>query len=367
MPIKIIFVIDYYTNPNAGTEGQVYKLIDNLDRKLFEPNLLVLQTSDWINNVEFPCPVEVLGHSSIKSIKTWFSLYRIAKKYKKNGMSIAHIFFNDSSILCPPIFRWVGIKTIISRRDMGFWYSKFHKIILPLTGKFVHGVLVNSRAVGKVTSQVERISPKMIHTIYNGCSIVEEEHEPVNELITFKADAILLTIVANIRKIKRIYDAIEAISLLSDYNVKLVVIGDGSTDELDKLVSKLSLNNRVLFLGARSDIAACLQHVDIGLLCSESEGFSNAIVEYQFSSLPVICSNVGGNSEAVFDGKNGFLYPMGNVLELVGKIRLLLDSPDLMVKLGDNAKKYANEAYSISTMIKAHVDYYHDILGIKKR
>jgi glycosyltransferase involved in cell wall biosynthesis len=365
-PIKILYIIDSYANPNAGTEGQLFQLIKNLDRKLFTPKLLVFTASEWLKKNEFPCPVEILGHSSIKSPFTWFSLIKKAKQYKDEGFKIAHIYFNDASVICPPVFYCYGIKTFISRRDMGYWYNALYRMILPITGKFVTKVLVNSKAVGEITSKVEKISNEKIAVIYNGYDVNTEETSVIKQLHDFKGDSILLGIVANIRPIKRMQDAIQALAALQSLNVKLVIIGGGDSSELSTLAQKINIEDKVLFLGARDDVKDCLQYVDIGLLCSESEGFSNAIVEYQFVGLPVVCSRVGGNPEAVTDGKNGYLFEAGNIKELQKKVALLLNSNELRELMAIEAKKTANNSYSINTLISKHQSLYQESLGVNK-
>lgn len=361
-PSKILYVIDSYSNPNAGTEGQLFQLIKHLDRDKFSPQLLVFKQSEWLENNTFPCLVEVLGASSIKSIQTWHLLYKKAKKYKAEGFKLAHIYFNDASVICPPAFYFCGIKTIISRRDMGYWYNAIYRFLLPITGKFVTNVLVNSKAVGNITHQVEKIPNNRILVIYNGYKIDTQSLPLVEELINFKGESILLGIIANIRPIKRMQDAIEALAKLREYNAKLVIIGAGEPCELLSLSRKLNIEDRILFLGSRSDITACLQYLDIGLLCSESEGFSNAIVEYQFSSLPVICSRVGGNSEAIIDNETGYLYPMGDVDKLAEKIKELIENPRLRKVFGDMGYDNAHSKYTIASMMEAHQNCYQGVL-----
>lgn len=363
-PIKILYVIDSYANPNAGTEGQLFQLIKHLNRKLFAPKLLVFTESEWLKNNDFPCPVEILGHSSIKSPSTWLALRKKAKQYKNEGYKLAHIYFNDASVICPPVFYFYGIKTLISRRDMGYWYNPLYRILLPITGKFVTKVLVNSKAVGDITNQVEKISNDKIAVIYNGYDANTAELSKIEQLNDFKGNSVLLGIVANIRPIKRMQDAIEAVAILHDLNVKLVIIGGGDSTELHQLSKKLNSEDKILFLGARSDVKSCLQYIDIGLLCSESEGFSNAIVEYQFAGLPVVCSRVGGNPEAVTDGINGYLYEAGNVQELQQKLSLLLCDKELRQKMSLAAKSTAENNYTIDTMILAHKKIYQESLGI---
>jgi glycosyltransferase involved in cell wall biosynthesis len=362
-PIKILYVIDSYSNPYAGTEGQLFQLIKHLDRKLFTPKLLVFTQSKWLNENEFPCPVEVLGYSSIKSPITWLALIRKAKKYKKEGIKIAHVYFNDASVICPPVFRLMSIRCFISRRDMGYWYTRLYKFLLPITGKFTCGVIVNSNAVGEVAHQVEKIPKNKISTIYNGFELSTEPVKKVDQLGEFKQQSILFVLVANIRPIKRIEDAITALSRLQEHDAKLVIIGGGDVPApLQQLAKKLNIAERVLFLGSRNDIRDCLEYADVGLLCSESEGFSNAIVEYQFSRLPVVCSKVGGNPEAIIEKKNGLLYEACNVDELTSKLSYLLDNPSLIKEFGNTAYQNAKQNYSVNAMISAHYNLYKNTL-----
>lgn len=362
-PIKILYVIDSYVNPNAGTEGQLFQLIKHLDRKLFEPRLLVLMPSEWIANNEFPCPVEFLGKSAIKSPLTWLALFRKAKQYKNEGIGLAHVYFNDSSVICPPVFKFVGIKTFISRRDMGYWYNALYRIILPITGCFVTRALVNSKAVGEVTHKVEKIPENRVSVIYNGYELDNGPQPIIQELVDYKGQSTLLGVVANIRSIKRMQDAIKALANIQYYDVKLVVIGSGDASKLILLSKELGVEDKLLFLGGRDDVKACLQYIDIGLLCSESEGFSNAIVEYQFAGLPVICTEVGGNPEAVTDNQNGYLYEAGNVKELQDKLIYLLENKDIREKMAVNAKITAINNYSIEKMISTYQTLYQDSLG----
>jgi len=54
-------------------------------------------------------------------------------------------------------------------------------------------------------------------------------------------------------------------------------------------------------LGSQEEIAPYLQAMDIAVLSSESEGFSNSILEYMAAGLPCVATDVGGNREALGD------------------------------------------------------------------
>ena len=157
VPRKILFVIDYFKDSNSGTEGQLLQLIANIDRRQFSPLLLVFQPSHYLSKHGFPCPYTVLGVSSLTNPVMWWQLFLYAQTVRREGVELAHVYFNDASVICPPVFAFAGIKTIISRRDMGYWYDSLYKILLRVTGRFVAAVVVNSHAVAQVTEAVEHI------------------------------------------------------------------------------------------------------------------------------------------------------------------------------------------------------------------
>jgi len=366
MAANILFVIDQFKHPNAGTEGQLLKLVEHLDRDKFAPQLLVFSDSNWLENNEFPCAVSVLNSQSLLSLVTWWRLLLFALNYRRSGGRLAHIFFNDPSIVCPPVFWLCGIKSFISRRDLGYWYTPTLLKILNVTRYFCAGVLVNSQAVANKTVQFEGFSPTNVHVIYNGFEPFVKSRQSVDELESLvKEKKLIVGIVANIRPLKRVSDLITALAHLKDRVPELVMvhIGDGNVDELHRLADELEIDNRVHFLGARSDIYSCLKYFDIAVLCSESEGFSNSIIEYSLAGIPVICTNVGGNPEAIKDGFNGYLYDVGDINALAQKLNRLASSHQDREWLGKIGQLNAIQRYSVSSMVHSYEEIYQQYLS----
>jgi len=369
-PDKILFVIDRISHPGAGTEGQLLLLMHQLHERGLALQLLVLVGSPWLAQEDLPWPVEVLGSSSVKNPFTWLKLWRLARRYRREEFRIAQVFFNDASVLCPPIFASCGIKTLIARRDMGFWYNRLHRFILPQTGRYVSAAVVNSEAVGAVTQEVERLPRGKVHVIYNGYNASREAEtaspEGQPELAGLKAQGVQLAgLVANIRPIKRIEDAVAALARLKDElpQLHLVVLGAGDPSVLMAVAKEGGVERRVHCLGSRSDINACLGYFDVGLLCSESEGFSNAIVEYQQAGLPVICSRTGGNPEAVSEGETGRLYPVGDTEALAQCLRSVLTTEGEARRLGEKGRQVASERYAPEAMAARYLELYRTILS----
>ena len=103
--------------------------------------------------------------------------------------------------------------------------------------------------------------------------------------------------------------------------------------------------------------------MDLSILCSLREGFSNVILESMASGKPVIASNVGGNPEAILDGKTGFLFEPQDPDELAAKTISLLKDKNLRERMGRVARKRAEEIFSIRKMVERYESLYQSFLN----
>lgn len=364
---KIMYLLDSYQNPFAGMEGQLLKLIQGLDKSIFSPHLSVFRNSQYLQDNHFICPVSILNIHSMASIHTVITLIKSAKKWKRDGFKIIHIHLNDASIISPPILKLMGFKVIITRLDMGFWYTKSNLLALNISRFFVDAAIANGEAVKNITHKKENIPLKKIHTIYNGYepySLDKQYNYSLPNKFNLSSSSKVIGIVANIKPIKRMPDLLHALSLISDKhsNTHIVIVGGGSQDTLKSLAQQVKILDKVHFLGQQNDVLAIIHTFDICVLCSQSEGFSNSIVEYMHCSKPVVCTRVGGNPEIVQDGYNGYLVNVGDTVALSEKLDTLLSNPELISKLGKNAFDSVNQRFTMKKMIDGYTNVYRSLI-----
>ncbi|MCK8516784.1 glycosyltransferase [Methylonatrum kenyense] len=363
--LSLAFVIDRFSQRGAGTEGQLLRLVNELLNRGVDCRLVALQPTDYLLQQGFPCPWQIVGRDRIADPRTWYALWRCARDLQRRGVRLAHVFFNDASVLAPPAFSVTGMPTLISRRDMGFWYTPSYLRCLRLTRRWIAGCVANSYAVRRYTSEMERIPPEAISVIYNGVEADQSRVEAVPALDALRAEGrVIAVLVANLRPIKRVQDLVEALGFLraSHPALAVAVIGAGDSAGLQARAADLDVADRLVFLGSRDDVGNCLRYADIGVLCSESEGFSNAIVDYMLRDLPVICTDTGGNPEAVENGVTGLLYPVGDVGGLAAALARLADDKALRGRLGENAGKVARTRFAVDRMVAEHIALYRSIL-----
>lgn len=371
-PIKIAYLMDHYAHPYGGTERQALELIRRLDRRRFDPRVAVFRASNYLKENGFECPVDVLGILKMASAESVTKLYRYGRALRRSGFALVHVFFNDASVIGPPLMKWNGLRVVVSRRDMGFWYSTGNTLALKTNRLFVDRVVANSEAVKRSVRAREGYSDRKVAVIYNGydraCETTDRARPGVRETLGIERDGVIVGIVANLRAIKRIHDLIAAFAQLARTRsgLWLVIVGDGDIrGGLEDLATSLNIRSRVVFAGRLADPLPVIQEFSVAVLCSESEGFSNAIIEYMHRAKPTVCTNVGGNPEMIRDGENGFLVPVGDVGQLAERIGRLVGDPVLAERLGRNAQIDASEKYSMGKMVQAHMDLYEGIVADK--
>lgn len=117
---------------------------------------------------------------------------------------------------------------------------------------------------------------------------------------------------------------------------------------------------RLLFLGARSDVDRVLQAFDVKVITSvpNSEGTTTTGLEAMACGVPVVATDVGAVHEVVLDGTTGFLVPFGDPEQLAGTIGRLLDDQDLREKMGLAARNHAEKSFTPRACARVHAEAY---------
>lgn len=157
--------------------------------------------------------------------------------------------------------------------------------------------------------------------------------------------------------------SIRALSLLPE-QVQLVLIGDGpELERLKTLAEELGVTSRVHFFGPAFDQEKwkILAHAQAYVLPSLHEGFSLSTVEAMMMGLPVIASNVGGQTDYLQAGRHALLVPPSNPEALANATLQLLSNPGLCAQMKLQNIQLANQLTD-ERMAQHYVDLYAHIL-----
>lgn len=132
----------------------------------------------------------------------------------------------------------------------------------------------------------------------------------------------------------------------------LTIYGDGpERQNLQDLISNLGIEDKVLLPGNVSDIHNKIKNSYAFVLSSDYEGLSNALLEAMMMGLPCISTDCAGSDEAIQNGENGILIPVGDERKLEEAMLYLVENEEYRNKLGTNAKKSA-EKYKVENIIQ---------------
>ena len=369
--MNVLFVIDYYEHPNGGTEGQLLELIRGLARAGESPQLAVLRPSPFTReHGSSICPVSTLDVGRVLSLGTPIRLVRLAQFLRRERIDLVHVFFNDAALIVPVFAKLSGCRVVVSRRDMGLWYSPGKLLLAGMANRFVDRVIANSRAVADHVVRHEKVAPSRVEVIYNGYSksrMSPPAQPDLRERLGIGKDDPIVGMVANLRPVKRPADAIQAFAKAhQDHpSAHLILVGEGEGTleaDLKALAEKLGVGPFVHLLGSLADVIPVVKHFHLGLLCSESEGFSNSLLEYMACGVPPVATRVGGNEELIEDGETGYLVTTGDVPALASKISALIRDRSLCDRMGANARASV-ERFSIGAMVSAHLAAYKHLLA----
>lgn len=372
MLMRVLFVMDGFSERTAGTEGQFLELVDGLRARDAEVSIAVLRGGAALRRALPDVPFLSLGLTSLRSLSALGALWRLVRWAHAQHSQVAHLYFNDVSIACPVPLRLAGLPVVVSRRDLGFWYTAATLRLLRLNRWAVAAIVANAQAVKEKVIAQERYPERKVITIYNAWRDRAASGDPatVRAALGIPDRARVLLVLGNLRPLKRVDDAIRILALVGAQfdDAWLCVVGadrvnDGRSEQarLEALAAELGVAHRIVFTGLREDPWPIVQACDIGLLCSETEGLSNALIEYCAAGKPTVCTGAGGNGEVVIDGTSGFIFPTGDVRYAADRVLRLLRDPALSAAMGLNGRRRINEQFSIERMIDRHLDLYQAV------
>lgn len=140
----------------------------------------------------------------------------------------------------------------------------------------------------------------------------------------------------------------------------LLLVGVGSLRApLERLCEQVGISDQVKFLGACADVERYLAIADVGLLASQFEGLSNALLEYMAAGLPVVGSRVSGTEDWVVNGQTGWIFSPGDEAGLKQALAdMARAGAQEWRRLGMAAQRRIREEASVDVVVRVLCDTY---------
>lgn len=352
--IKVVYCID--SIGRGGTETQLVGLINRLDRRRFAPSLCTLRpSSDYIG--EAACPRHELDVRRLCSPAGASRLRALTGLLREQRVDIVQTFFQDPTLLGMPAARLARVPVrLVSFRDLGFWRTPAQEFLMRRSYPLATGFLANSEAVKHHVCGRDRLDPARVRVIRNGVDVARYRFAEHPE------SAVAVGIVGNLnRRVKRADLFLKAAARVSARHPETTwhLIGEGALrPQYERMAADLGIADRTVFAGSVADVPAYLQRLAVGVMCSDSEGFSNAVLEYMLSGCAVVATSVGGNLEVVHDGRTGLLVPPGNDVALASALSRLIEERSTRAVLARQARAMVEADFDWENCVAAHEEFY---------
>ena len=284
------------------------------------------------------------------------AIWRLSRFLKNEDFAVVQTFFQDATVVGGVAARLAGTPMRLACfRDLGFWRTRSQTMLLRWVYTMMTGFLANAACVRDNFAEHFGLKKESIHVIYNGIdpgTLSWTDHQ---------GPTLHIGIVGNLnRRVKRTDLFLRAAGLVGRKHPEITwhVLGDGCyRAEYEALAHAEGIGDRTVFTGNIARVTDYLARLQVGVLCSDSEGFSNALLEYMLCGCTALATLVGGNSEAIKDGETGLLVAPNSVDELAEALIKVVEDISLRRKLATAARSAA-VCFDWNRCVSAHEAMY---------
>ena len=215
-------------------------------------------------------------------------------------------------------------------------------------------------AAGARGARFPRLSRARVRVIPNGIDLAH--YRPALRDCSFRGP-IMLGMLSRLENNKDHLTILRAVSYLRKnhptIDIRLYIAGEGSTrSTINEHIIELRLTDICVFLGLLEDkdqIRSFLVSLDIYVHSTQGETMSTSIMQAMACGLPIVASDVEGVSNIVH-APHGVLFKYQDERDLVAKLLVLVDDPDLRKRMGLHSRHYAATSFDVRETIRLYED-----------
>jgi glycosyltransferase involved in cell wall biosynthesis len=353
----------------GGCERDATKMATHIDRSRFTPHVGCFIAKGLrfdelaarkIPVVEFPVP-SFAPHAFLAGARV------MARYIREHGIQLVHPFDVPTTMFGVPVARACGIPGVASQLSYrNQLYKRRDLFLLRMVDRISTKIVVNSKEIQRHLIEDLGVPGELTYLCYNGVELGEFHPGGRERRPELKDAKLVIGIVCALREEKGLAFLVEAFAKVRAEQdaMKLVIVGDGAMRaRIEALRGTLGLQDQLVLAPATSEVAAWMRSIDIFVLPSTSESFSNSLLEAMACGCCVIGSRVGGTPELIAENESGLLFNSGDVGGLVECLRKVIRDAELRNRFADAAAHRAATEFSMERAVKRTEDLYTSLLG----
>lgn len=324
----------------------------------------VIQSYDWVLPLNKVRDEECLSEIQNKKKNNKRAITLLEKLIKNNNFDLVHINTTYSYVGAEAALK-AGIPYIWHLRefleeDQGktMWDREQGNKLINKADRIV----TISQSLYKKYEQVFDLS-KLV-CIFNG---IDESKFYIPDKMIMTKDTIRFIFVGGFEVYKGHIEFANACVKLyqQGYDFEVWFIGTGKKevrDQVKSIFNRAGLENKVSYLGYRSDVYNYFKETDISFTCSRAEAFGRTTVEAMLGGNLVIGADSAGTRELINDGKTGLLYQAGDVDDLCSKMKYAIENREQARKLAYAGQMFMHQNMTAEINAKKIYELYQNVM-----
>ena len=363
---KPILYLSHCGSSIGGGEKQLAYLVANIDRARYCPLVVCPDDGVFVEHLrDIDIPTVVLELPSWRKARSLITKYSAARKLVALAKTHnTHLVHTSDSWLNP--YLW-----FLKKRLKTPVVSHVRNLLTPdQVRKYRFDRMDRTIAISEQSKAPliqAGIDARKVDVIYNcvDLSVFQPAYGPAHP------GEYVVGIVGRIEPFKRQKEFVEIAAKVAAQRkkVRFRVIGAAlATPEhriyeqkVRQLVAKYGLQESIYFAGHRTDMPTAMQELD--LLVTLSGG--SVIAEAMATGKPVIGTPIGSTTEMIVHGVTGYVVPLDPIEKIVDKIIELAKDPIQSVRMGQAARRYAEEAFGVKTHAQRIQNVYEQLLDTR--
>jgi glycosyltransferase involved in cell wall biosynthesis len=364
-PLRLLLVVD--SLEVGGAERHVVDLAAALRRKGHEVEVACSVAGGLAERLqEAGVPFRPLTDRLVKRRVSPAYARGVRRLIRVKTFDLVHAHIYASAVAAAIATRKTGPQLVITEHTEASWQTWWTRRVSRWAhGRASHTIAV-STPIRRRLIEKDRVPPDRVSLIPNAVVPAPDDPPDLSGVLPDGwPEGPLVGVVARLQPEKGVATFLEAAARVSRFSpeTRFLVAGDGPLcEELQGLAERLGMEDRVLFLGYRSDARALMGLLDVLVVPSMTEGSPLIVLEAMAAGVPVVASDVGGVPDQARHGEEGLLVPPGDPEALAGAMGELLRDPKRARRLGAAGRRRTENGFSHETLVRRIEGVYRAVL-----